>query len=69
MSQLASTIEEQVRGRATPEKIFRVNAARETALSRLLMLYIGSGLFFMLLPGTFLARLYRVSGSKSTYLA
>jgi hypothetical protein len=54
MSQLASTIEEQVPGRATPEEIFRINAARETALSRLLMLYIGSGLFFMLLPGTFL---------------
>jgi hypothetical protein len=54
MSQLASTIEEQVSGRAIPEEIFRINAARETALSRLLMLYIGTGLFFMLLPGTFL---------------
>jgi len=54
MSQLASTTEEQLPSRATPEEIFRINAARETALSRLLMLYIGSGLFFMLLPGTFL---------------
>ncbi len=54
MSQLASTIEVEVPGRATPEEIFRINAARETALSRLLMLYVGSGLFFMLLPGTFL---------------
>jgi hypothetical protein len=54
MSQLASTVEVAVPGRATPEEVFRINAARETALSRLLMLYIGSGLFFMLLPGTFL---------------
>jgi hypothetical protein len=54
MSQPASTIEEQVSGRATPEGISRINAAREAALSRLLMLYVGTGLFFMLLPGTFL---------------
>ena len=54
MSQLASAIEDQVPCRTTPEEIFRTNAARETALARLLMLYIGSGLFFMLLPGTFL---------------
>ena len=54
MSQLISTIDQGIPGRATPEEIFRINAARETALSRLLMLYIASGLFFMLLPGTFL---------------
>jgi hypothetical protein len=39
---------------ATAEEIFRMNAARESALSRLLMLYISTGLFFMLLLGTFL---------------
>jgi hypothetical protein len=54
MSQVISTIEAEVLGQATLEEIFRINAARETALSRLLMLYIVSGLVFMLLPGTFL---------------
>ena len=54
MSQLTWAIEDQAPCRDTPEEIFRTNAARETALARLLMLYIGSGLFFMLLPGTFL---------------
>lgn len=42
-------------GRAlNPQEIFAINSARETALARMLMLYIGTGLFFMLLPGTFL---------------
>ena len=54
MSQLASAIEDQAPYRTAPEEIFSINAARETALVRLLMLYIGSGLFFILLPGTFL---------------
>jgi hypothetical protein len=35
-------------------EIFDITAARETSLSRLLMLYISTGLVFMLLPGTFL---------------
>jgi len=51
---LATIIEQETPRRATAEEIFRLNAARETALSRLLMLYISTGLFFMLLPGTFL---------------
>jgi hypothetical protein len=38
----------------TPLEIFDITAGRETTLSRLLMLYIGTGLIFMLLPGTFL---------------
>lgn len=38
----------------TPREIFDITAARETSLSRLLMLYISTGLIFMLLPGTFL---------------
>ena len=54
MSPLATIIEEEAPRRASAEEIFRINAARETALSRLLMLYISTGLFFMLLPGTFL---------------
>ncbi len=38
----------------TPEEIFSIARARETALARLLMVYISTGLGFMLLPGTFL---------------
>lgn len=47
----------------TPQEIFDITAAHERALSRLLMLYIGTGLFFMLLPGTFLGvwNLMRIS--------
>ena len=42
-------------GRAlTPEEIFEITRTREVRLSRLLMLYITTGLVFMLLPGTFL---------------
>ena len=54
MSPLATIIEEEAPRRATAEEVFSINAARETALARLLMLYICTGLFFMLLPGTFL---------------
>ena len=54
MPPLVTIIEEEVPRRATAEEIFRTNGAREAALSRLLMLYIGTGLFFMLVPGTFL---------------
>ena len=53
MSQLASIIDDEAPGRATPEEIFKVNAVREAARARLLTLYIGAELFFMLLPGTF----------------
>lgn len=38
----------------SPHQIFEVTSKRESALSRLLMAYIGAGLVFMLLPGTFL---------------
>lgn len=38
----------------TPLEIVDITAARETMLSRLLMLYISTGLIFMVLPGTFL---------------
>jgi hypothetical protein len=36
------------------EEIFEITRTRERSLSRLLMLYISTGLVFMLLPGTFL---------------
>ncbi len=48
-------------------EIFDITAAREMKLSRLLMLYIGTGLIFMLLPGTFLGvwNLLSISAHRS----
>jgi hypothetical protein len=54
MSALPTRIEKEAGQRLTPLQIFDITAARETTLSRLLMLYISTGLLFMLLPGTFL---------------
>ncbi len=54
MSALATRIEKEAGRPLTPIEIFNISAARETTLSRLLMLYIATGLAFMLLPGTFL---------------
>jgi uncharacterized protein involved in response to NO len=54
MATFATRTETQ-QGRAmTAKEIFAVTAARETNLSRMLMLYIATGLLFMFLPGTFL---------------
>jgi hypothetical protein len=54
MSALPTRIEKEAGRPLTPLEIFDITAARETTLSRLLMLYINTGLIFMLLPGTFL---------------
>jgi uncharacterized protein involved in response to NO len=54
MSALPTRIEKEAGRPFTPLQIFDITAARETTLSRLLMLYISTGLLFMLLPGTFL---------------
>jgi len=54
MSALRTQTEEEATRPSTPAEIFKIIAARETTLARLLILYISSGLFFMLLPGTFL---------------
>src|SRR6516165_6241053 len=54
MAALPTRIETEAGHRLTPTEIFQITAARETMLSRLLMLYITTGLVFMLLPGTFL---------------
>jgi hypothetical protein len=54
MSALLTPTEEEARRPLTPTEISKITATRETTLSRLLMLYISTGLFFMLLPGTFL---------------
>jgi len=53
MSALATRIEREAGRTLAPIEISNISAARETTLSRLLMLYIGTGLAFMLLPGTF----------------
>jgi uncharacterized protein involved in response to NO len=61
------TITEAEMNSQTPQQIFEVTAARELRLSRLLIAYIASGLFFMLLPGTFLGvwNLLAISSHRS----
>lgn len=54
MAALATRVETQAGRRLTAEEIFEITRTREKSLSRLLMLYIATGLVFMLLPGTFL---------------
>jgi len=51
----------------SPNEIFALASKRETALSQLLMAYIGTGLVFMLLPGTFLGvwNLISISSHKA----
>jgi len=67
MSALATRIEKEAGRPLTPLEIFAITAARESSLSRLLMLYIGTGLIFMLLPGTFLGvwNLIAISSRRS----
>ena len=54
MSALPTRIESQAGRSLTAGEIFEMTRAREKSLSRLLILYISTGLAFMLLPGTFL---------------
>ncbi len=67
MSALPTRIEKEAGRPLTPLQIFDITAARETTLSRLLMLYISTGLLFMLLPGTFLGvwNLLAISSHRS----
>src|SRR5262249_13073168 len=51
---LSIRIKGQARRSLTAAQIFEITRAREKSLSRLLILYITTGLAFMLLPGTFL---------------
>lgn len=51
---LATRVEKEAGQSLSPAKISEITAVREMKLSRLLMLYISTGLGFMLLPGTFL---------------
>ena len=68
MSTLVTRIEREAGRPLTPVEIFNISASRETALSRLLTLYICTGLTFMLLPGTFLGvwNLITISTHRST---
>ena len=54
MSTLPTRIEREAGRRLEASEIVNVTAAPERALSRMLMLYISTGVVFMLLPGTFL---------------
>lgn len=54
METLVTHIETHEGRQRTPAETFAITAARENGLSRLLMVYIGTGLMFMLFPGTFL---------------
>jgi len=54
VSALPIRIKGQARRSLTAAEIFEITRAREKSLSRLLILYITTGLAFMLLPGTFL---------------
>jgi len=51
----------------SPAQIFALTRAREEALSRLLMAFVTTGLFFMVFPGTFLGvwNLLQISGRES----
>lgn len=68
MSALPTVIEKEAVHTLSPIEISNLAAGRETALSRLLMLYISTGLFFMLLPGTFLGvwNLLAISSHRSS---
>ncbi len=67
MSALATRIEKEAGRPLTPLEIFDITAAHESSLSRLLILYISTGLIFMLLPGTFLGvgNLIAISSRRS----
>ncbi len=54
MSTLPTRIEREAGRPLEAREIVNITAARERALSRMLMLYISTGVVFMLLPGTFL---------------
>lgn len=63
----ATNIDARAGKQLSAEQVFAVASAREQKLSRLLILYIASGLAFMLLPGTFLGvwNLISISGHQA----
>jgi uncharacterized protein involved in response to NO len=54
-------------GTPSPAEVFALTRAREEALSRVLIAFVCTGLFFMLFPGTFLGvwNLLQISGRES----
>ena len=68
MAALGTRIERETGRPLTPIEIFNITSAREATQSRLLTLYICTGLAFMLLPGTFLGvwNLFAISAHRST---
>jgi uncharacterized protein involved in response to NO len=54
-------------GNPPPAEVFALTRDREEALSRLLIAFVSTGLFFMLFPGTFLGvwNLLQISGRES----
>jgi hypothetical protein len=64
---VAQASDAKSRAQLSPEEIMDAARARERALSRLLMAFVSSGLFFMLLPGTFLGvwNLLKITGHES----
>src|SRR5690242_7984592 len=64
---LPTRVEREEQRQLTAAEIFEITATREAKLSRLLMLYISTGLVFMLLPGTFLGvwNLIAISAQRS----
>lgn len=67
LAEMASPSTTSPRPAMTPKEVFEITRARETALSRLLMAFVTSGLIFMVFPGTFLGvwNLLQISGRES----
>lgn len=67
VSALATRTEGQVGRVLSADEIFEISRARERSLSRLLILYITTGLALMMLPGTFLGvwNLLAISGHRA----
>src|SRR5574340_1037245 len=63
----ASALSHRSHSSLSPDEIMDRARARETALSRILMAFISSGMVFMLFPGTFLGvwNLLQISGRQS----
>lgn len=64
MNAFPTRIENAVGRELSPTEIFAISRQHEVGLSRMLMAYLGVGLAFMLLPGTFLGvmNLFSISG-------
>jgi uncharacterized protein involved in response to NO len=64
MNAFPTRIENAVGRELSPTEIFAISRQHEVGLSRMLMAYLGVGIAFMLLPGTFLGVLNLISISK-----